>query len=180
MPYSVTTNSHPDPACCRQAERPASFPLFCHPDRSGPTFSFAPISGASGRGARCLRPARFAGMEGSLPDLSRVPHPSPASAVTVSVLSLLKTENLQLKTSLRPAPVPTRSGCYRPSSSSPSSPKTKKPQVLSTGGGSTQRCCDATLSRRRILLGLQPSRDLRGARPIGHSTSGPTPKNSQA
>ena len=57
----MTTNCHPD-------RRPASFPLFCHPDRSGPIFPFAPISGASGRV-----------VEGSLPDLSRVPHPSPAS-----------------------------------------------------------------------------------------------------
>jgi hypothetical protein len=37
----------------------------CHPDRSDPIFSSAPQSAAPGRVARLVRPARFAGVEGS-------------------------------------------------------------------------------------------------------------------
>ena len=35
----------------QEAKRQSSAPLYCHPDRSGPIFSFAPLFGASGRGA---------------------------------------------------------------------------------------------------------------------------------
>jgi len=42
----------------------------CHPERSDPIFSFAPLSGASGRAARFVRPVRRAGVEGSLRRLS--------------------------------------------------------------------------------------------------------------
>jgi len=42
----------------------------CHPDRSGPICSFAPNWGASGRGARFVRPVRLAGLEGSWQDRS--------------------------------------------------------------------------------------------------------------
>jgi len=45
-----------DPACPERSRR----------DRSGPIFSSAPNYGASGRAARFVRPARFAGVEGSL------------------------------------------------------------------------------------------------------------------
>src|SRR5208283_4407267 len=44
-----------------------------HPDRSGPIFFFAPISGASGRVARLVR---FARVEGSLFCLPLLPSPS--------------------------------------------------------------------------------------------------------
>ena len=59
------------PARRRRDRRPASFPLFGHPDPAvrDPLFPFAPPLGASGRAARFMRPARFAGAEGSLHNL---------------------------------------------------------------------------------------------------------------
>ena len=44
--YQITAISNQEAK--RQSK--ASAPLYCHPDRNGPIFSFAPLFGASGRG----------------------------------------------------------------------------------------------------------------------------------
>ena len=44
--YQITAISNQEAK--RQSK--ASAPLYCHPDRSGPIYSFAPLFGASGRG----------------------------------------------------------------------------------------------------------------------------------
>jgi hypothetical protein len=60
----------PPPRQNRIPKTPSSsgllLPRPCHPERSEPIFSSAPNHGASGRAARLVRPARFAGVEGSL------------------------------------------------------------------------------------------------------------------
>ena len=52
-------------AALEWAHLAAAFPFY-HPERSDPIFSSAPLFGESGRGARFVRPVRFAGAEGSL------------------------------------------------------------------------------------------------------------------